>query len=653
MVDCGYQEVRALAFPPIVFVLPFPELAEMAAVVAGELGVPVACLVGDLDQGVEQARNAAAGGAEVIISRGGTAKVIAESVDLPVVEIRVTSSDVLRAFKELSSFQGTVALAGFRNVTYGCEEVGNLLGLQMVHVPVPSQEEAYRVIAEAQEAGVAHVIGDHISYLCARKLGMGATLIQSGREGIAQALFEAEHVMRVRREEREKASQVRIIFDTVADGILAINGDARVILFNPAAERAFGINSEAVLGRPVTDVIPGTRLPEVLKDGKPQIGEIQQVGQTRLATTRMPVQVGDQIVGAVATFHDVTELQRYEQLVRQKLHRHGLVAKNRLEQIVGPGKLMQRVLADAGRYAPTDATVLILGESGTGKELLAQGIHNASRRRQGPFVAINCAAMPETLLESELFGYEEGAFTGARKGGKQGLFELAHGGTIFLDEVGEMPPGLQARLLRVLQEKEVMRVGGSAVIPVDVRVVAATNRDLAAEVAEGRFRADLFYRLDILRLEVPPLRLRLEDIPALVEALGARLHQKYARRVRLTPQAVAALTRHAWPGNVRQLENILERLVLVADGELVDENVVAACLPGASTVAVPEADQSAAAPISTGNWPEDLTLAELEALAIQRALSAEGGNLQRAAARLGLHRTTLYRKLMHHAQNDA
>lgn len=629
-----------MACAPIVFVMPFEALAETALAIASEWGTEVSARVGDLDKGVEEAVEAVARGAEVIISRGGTASMIAAAVHVPVVEIRVTSSDVLRAFHRLGQFQGKVGLAGFRNVIYGCEEVGQYLGLEIVQIQVASQSEAAAVMEEAVSRGVQQVIGDHISHLVARQMGMRSILIDSGREGIAQALFEAQHVLRVRREERSRGEQIRTILDSVQDGILAVDRDGRVIIFNPSAERVFGLKAAEVLGREVADVIPNTRLHRVLSTGQTEVGEIQRVGAIRLAATRVPVRVGGEIVGAVATFHDVTELQRYEQLVRQKLHRKGLVARSALEQIVGSSPAVRRLVEEARRYANSTATVLICGESGTGKELVAQGIHLASPRRQGPFVAINCAALPETLLESELFGYEEGAFTGARRGGKQGLFELAHGGTIFLDEIGEMPLSLQARLLRVLQEKEIMRIGAEQVLPVDLRVIAATNRRLEEEVAAGRFRPDLFYRLDILRLEVPPLRERLDDIPVLVAALAARLQEKYGRPVTLAPAGLAALYGYGWPGNIRELESFLERLSLVCSENPIGEEAVRAHLPR-------QPEPAATADFA---WPQHLTLAQLEELAIRRALQLEQGNQQRAAARLGLHRSTLYRKMQ---QNDA
>ncbi|WP_374713659.1 sigma 54-interacting transcriptional regulator [Symbiobacterium terraclitae] len=649
-----------MSYPPIVFVLPFQRLAESAVEVSRQLGIPTRAEVGDLDMAIAPARAAEAAGAEVIISRGGTASVIAAAVSIPVVEIRVTSSDVLRCISQVASFPGKVGLAGFQNIIYGCEEVGAHLGLEIVPVTIPSQTEARRVIAEAKRCGVGHIIGDHISCLCAREVGLPATLIESGREGIAQALFEAQHVLRVRREERAKAQQIRTILNSVRDGILAADADGRVVLTNPRAEQLLGQPARSLEGQLLTELFPSIGLDQLRPGGHSQVDIVQTVGETRLAVTVAPVRVEENVVGSVLTFRDVTDLQRHEQIVRQKLHKKGLVAKAGLEQLAGTSSAIRQVVSTARRYARSDATVLIQGESGTGKELVAQGIHRASPRSAGPFVAVNCASMPEALLQSELFGYEEGAFTGARRGGKPGLFELAHGGTIFLDEIGEMPYTLQSHLLRVLQEKEVMRIGGESVIPVNVRVVAATNRALEVEVAEGRFRADLYYRLNVLRLDLPPLRDRLEDIPALVELLTERLAGQYGLRRRLTPAAVAALGRYDWPGNVRELKNLLERLWLITDGDLIDENAVVSQLPvrrAASTGAASGQRatgpaREAAAPSPTGaarseEWPAAMTLEEIEHLAIRKALEAEGGNLGRAARRLGIHRTTLYRKLQH------
>ncbi|MNM98148.1 Propionate catabolism operon regulatory protein [compost metagenome] len=326
---------------------------------------------------------------------------------------------------------------------------------------------------------------------------------------------------------------------------------------------------------------------------------------------------------------------------------------------------MSDLRALARRYALVDSTVLVGGESGTGKEVLAQGMHDASPRRAFPFIAVNCAAFPESLLESELFGYEEGAFTGARRGGKAGLFESAHNGTLFLDEVGDMPPALQTRLLRVLQEKQVLPIGGIEAVPINVRVIAATHRDLAARVREGTFRQDLYYRLNILRIEMPPLRERVADLPDLAELLYRRAQERLGTQ---SPQRLPAmvrerLTRYAWPGNIRELENVTERIaVLVAGAELQP-----AALQRELQAAVPElfssengegvarGPRAPKVPIEmemamlTAPSEESRSLAGVakasQAEHIRRVLAECGGNRTAACAQLGISATTLWRRL--------
>ncbi|MBP2627831.1 MAG: proprionate catabolism activator, Fis family [Firmicutes bacterium] len=285
------------------------------------------------------------------------------------------------------------------------------------------------------------------------------------------------------------------------------------------------------------------------------------------------------------------------------------------------------------QYANADAKVLITGESGTGKELVAQSIHNLSGRKNGPFVAVNCAALPESILESELFGYEEGAFTGAKKGGKFGLFELAHKGTLFLDEIGELPLSLQARLLRVLQENEVMRLGGDSVIPVDIRVLSATNQDLAKLVEKKEFRADLYYRLDVLRIHVPALRERTEDIPDLVKKIMSKNVSRPSRSkiTGITDKATAVLQKCLWKGNIRELENVIERLKLIAKGPVIEEVDVRQELMDYQHLAIEEKDND--------------SLGDIEKKKIEQILLEEKYNYTQAAKRLGISRTTLWRKV--------
>ena len=298
-----------------------------------------------------------------------------------------------------------------------------------------------------------------------------------------------------------------------------------------------------------------------------------------------------------------------------------------MEDIKGDSSACRAMKRKAERYARTDSTVLITGASGTGKEMLAQGIHNRSRRMARPFLAVNCAALPENLLESELFGYVDGAFTGARKGGRQGLFELAHGGTIFLDEIGEMPALLQTRLLRVLQEREVMPLGGDSIVPVDVRVIAATNQNLARMVEAGTFRSDLYYRLNILRIHMPSLAERRADIPLLTQNLMHRMADLNECITGITDEAIGVLCARAWPGNIRQLQNMMERLMLLADGT----EITAADVRRAE-----EDDREEESARQNDEGEGDV---------LQRVLAEEHYNLGRAAKRLGIHRTTLWRHM--------
>ncbi|TMQ57467.1 MAG: sigma-54-dependent Fis family transcriptional regulator [Candidatus Eisenbacteria bacterium] len=300
--------------------------------------------------------------------------------------------------------------------------------------------------------------------------------------------------------------------------------------------------------------------------------------------------------------------------------------------IVGRSKAVQHLLREIERAGPAPARVLIEGEHGTGKELVARALHAASPRREMPFVAVNCAAIPDDLIESELFGHERGAFTGATQA-RRGRFEEAHGGTLFLDEVGDLTPRAQTKLLRVLQEGELSRLGGNRTIRVDVRVIAATNRDLAKAVQAERFREDLYFRIAVIPISVPALRERADDIPLLVEHFVAQVARETGRRPKkFAPGALEALARHSFPGNIRELRNLVERLVIMSPGAIVGAEDMAAVLPRAER-----------APESPARISE--AVQDFERRQIEEALAAEGGNMTRAAARLGLERSHLYKKL--------
>ncbi|WML39550.1 sigma 54-interacting transcriptional regulator [Neobacillus sp. OS1-2] len=361
--------------------------------------------------------------------------------------------------------------------------------------------------------------------------------------------------------------QVDAIVNSTHDGVVAIDRTGNIRLVNEHAKTILGVE-EDMKGRNITDFIPQSDMLRVLEAGKIERGDIATVGGRQIVINRSPVIVKGKIVGAVSNFKEITDIQKVELQLRKKLHQNGLEAKYRLSDIIGETHEIMEAKELARKFAETESTVLITGESGTGKELFAQGIHSASHRSLGPFVAVNCAVLPENLLESEMFGYEKGTFTGALKDGKPGLFELAHGGTLFLDEIGEIPLRIQALLLRVLQERTIRRVGGERIIPVDVRIITATNRNLEEEVEEKQFRSDLYYRLNVLALELPPLRGRLADIPKLVESFLDEFNDKRKNKIiTVENELICLFQKYDWPGNIRELRNTIERMVVLEESD--------------------------------------------------------------------------------------
>jgi two-component system response regulator HydG len=346
----------------------------------------------------------------------------------------------------------------------------------------------------------------------------------------------------------------------------------------------------------------------------------------------------DELLAIVRRASESRQLKRENQQLRTEIRRRD---RGDAVRPIGKSRPFLEALKLAETVGPTDSTVLISGESGTGKEVLARYLHELSGRADGPFVSINCGALPENLLESELFGHVRGSFTGAVRD-KQGLFVAAKGGTFFLDEVGEMSPATQVKLLRVLQEREVIPVGATEAVPVDVRIVAATNRDLDEEIRKGGFRSDLFYRLNVITLHLPPLRDRPDDVPLLADHFLQRFAASRGRKVRLAPETLEAMQGYDWPGNVRELENALERAAVMTPGE----DIGPGALPAKITERAPQ-------PLVQASLPPNPTLEIIERAYIHWVLQAEGGNKTRAAEVLGIDPSTLYRKLLRYGMETA
>ena len=618
--------------------LQLAEKAEMLIKQENYQNIDVVVAASGRQETVKCAQTLAAAGAEIIITRKGTRRIVEEVTNLKVVSLNNSLSDYLWMLKERGLHTpGLIAFFSYDPMSSDILQMCEMLEVQTKNYIFKSFADCRGCVERALKDGAVFSVGGAWTDPWAKRLGLPHVIVENSVETILNALESATQLRRVQVEEAEKqclfktqSEMYQAVLDFTHDAILAIDENGRIQVLNPPAERIMGCRAADSVGQPVEAVLPNTLLPDVLESGEKQLDQIMQIHQTLCNTNRIPILVDGQRRGVVATFQDVKQLQNSEQKIRLKLHEKGLVAKYAFNDILGDSPAIRSTIQIARSYAASRASVLILGETGTGKELFAQSIHNASDRRDGPFVAINCAAVSNSLLESELFGYEAGSFTGASRGGREGVFELAHGGTLFLDEIGEIPRETQVELLRVLQEKEIRRVGGSRVIPVDVRIIDATNKDLLQETVEGRFREDLYYRLDVLDLKLPPLRERGDD----VKILGLHLFRQLpgGKDPIMQSQFLYLLEQvgpYQWYGNIRELQNFVERANILMRNA------------GASSVTVSDILRRRAEPA-----PEPCQETESrDRRAIEAALHNHPGSMADAARSLGCSRQTLWRKM--------
>ena len=609
-----------------------------------------------------------AGSVDVVLSAGSNGAYLRENLSVPVVMVKVNGFDVLSAITRATATwpQARIGLVLHEAIAQELADLSPLLNVDLRQRAYRSIDEVRLAVDELAAQGCRVVVGAGMACDLAQQAGMESVFLYS-LAAVEEAFERSVELARVSRQKESKRVRLNTIVAHLRDGVAAFDEAGQLEAVNPAMVELLGLgaaqelpkddeDTPARVARALAPLLRETRAAE-----QPVDERIEQIGGRALIVNCVPIVEQGARAGFVVTAQDALVAQRIDRSLRTSQRPRHLVARHRLDDLIGASVELERVRRLARAGAAHDATVLLSGESGTGKELVAQGIHNASRRRGNPFVAFNCAALPEGLIESELFGHEEGAFTGARRGGKPGLFEIAHTGTIFLDEIGEMPAALQSRLLRVLQEREVMKLGAGRATPVDVRVIAATHRDLHALVEQGAFRADLYFRLNLLQIKLPPLRERRADIAPLARHLLARSALQYGLSATALERVLAFLeplfADYAWPGNVRELENLLARAAIYigdVSSEISGEisgNLTGTVLPDWLAV-FPEFGRirpagneriTEAPPGSVpGNTAPRATPTREDAL---RALEQSGGNRAAASRALGIGRTTLWRLL--------
>ena len=620
---------------PILIIAPHVKVYDIARDVAQNVNT-VQVDYGLLEDAIPIALKAESEGAQVIISRGQTKQLLERSeLTIPVVDIALSPFNMLSAIHKAHNFGLKITIMGSARILRGVEKLGKILNVDLEVHEIYNRAQAVKYVQSRMQSEnpIRVLLGGAIAESLANDYGLPTVFLETSLENIEMAVEEASRLLEVRRLEAQKTEQLKAILDNINHGVIAVDKDGTITTFNKIAGKITGVDQLHAEGSMISQVLPQDTLPAVIQTGHSQLGELIKIGKTMALSNKVPVKVGREILGAVETLEDVTQIREYENIIRVKMAEKGYVASFTFDDIIGDNHFFNKTLLLAKKYASVDSVILIEGESGTGKEVFAQAIHSISSRSKGPFVAVNCGALPDSLLESELFGYQPGAFTGARREGKDGLFTQAHTGTIFLDEISETSQTFQTTLLRVIQEMEVRPLGSDRVIPIDIRIIAATNKKLKQEVDNGSFRSDLYYRLNILRLNIPPLQSRKDDISQLVRHFIGQNTVKLDKGLSISQKAMETLKKYHWPGNIRELQNVIERLCVTCDLKI-DESLV----KGALDEEVQEELQA----------PESINT--LKANHILEVVRQCGNNKIVAAEKLGISRTTLWRELNRNKQ---
>ena len=580
--------------------------------------------------------------ADVLLSSGYLVKALRKITDKPIIEIEPSLFDILLAYSNAITYDTApvIILPSSESGTPLVGQIQRILSVPILSDSYETLDDIDEIIQRYRKAGHRCIIGSGLVCERAEAMGMKSIFVypqESLRAFIQLAYDTAVSICK----ELELNQQMSTVFQNSHQGILFTDSGGRISIANDLAGKILGVEPGRLAGTKITRFFPEGSLSPVFQNQEPIRHLMCSFGGEQYIASAVPILSKEELSNVMVSIDNVRTIQRQEQHIRKALAQKGFVAKHRFEDNETHSPAFQALIRRAQKFAKSEDCVIILGETGTGKEVLAQSIHNGSKRADNPFVAVNCSAISENLLESELFGYDEGAFTGAKKGGKQGYFEVAHKGTIFLDEIGELSLPLQSKLLRVIQEQQLIHVGGNRVIDFDARVIAATNRNLWELVQIGKFREDLYYRLAVLELEIPPLRCRQEDIlPLFLNFVIQRDSPLAAQLEGRRGELEELLREHSWPGNVRELENFVKTIMATfepRDG-----------LEGFLALVRQEIQRRRERKALAAHHREESvsrSAGSEEDAQIREALMKTGGNYTKAAALLGISRVTLWRRL--------
>jgi len=508
-------------------------------------------------------------GVEILLARGRPVKDIRKISTLPIVNCRLTMLDLTRNLKNFKpNTKCLISGHMFFKPTFSeiCKEIELLMDLKLDIFYYQNGEDLQSILRKAKEDNRADIVLGGYIVAESRKIGLTSKELLFSKQTLLEIIHSSKNIVLENRKIKKETKWVKSVINFTKQGVVAVDSSGFVTNLNNKAKELIDSNN-SLIGESIFPYIPF--LKRAIENKTALQDNIVKVDNHDIVLDFKPLHLQEEYIGGLISLENAHNIQKLEHKIRKAHSNKGLIAKSSLSNIIGTSPLIKRTIKAAETFAKNDFSILISGETGTGKELFAQGIHLESPRSKGPFVAINCAALPQDLLESELFGYEEGAFSGAKKGGKIGLFELAHDGTIFLDETNSIELKTQARLLRAIEEKEILRIGGDRIIPIDVRIIAATNENLNKCVNTGSFRKDLYYRINELNLVIPPLRKRKEDIPELIDYF-LKIYQPSYKTVNSNTRRYINETvnkyfsEYRWPGNIRELGNLIKRMVVLS-----------------------------------------------------------------------------------------